>query len=53
MAIFTFDASHLLGRVRSVDTRRVNIQVSSDEDLRKARVGQLVVISLPVLLKSG
>ena len=47
MAIFTFDASHLLGRVRSVDTRRVNIQVSSDEDLRKARVGQLVVISLP------
>jgi len=47
MAIFTFDASHKLGRVRSVDTRRVDIQVNSDEDLRKARVGQLVAISLP------
>jgi len=30
-----------------VDTRRVNIQVNSDEDLRKARVGQLVALSLP------
>ncbi|KFN37944.1 ATPase [Smithella sp. F21] len=47
MAIFTFDTSHSLGRVRAVDTRRVNIQVSSDEDLRKARVGQLVAIALP------
>lgn len=47
MAIFTFDASHLLGKVRAVDTRRVNIQVNSDEDLRKARVGQLVALSLP------
>ena len=47
MAIFTFDASHLLGRVRAVDTRRVDIQVNSDEDLRKARVGQLVAIALP------
>ncbi len=47
MTIFAFDASHMLGRVRSVDTRRVDIQVSSNEDLRKARVGQLVAISLP------
>ncbi len=47
MAIFTFDTSHSLGKVRAVDTRRVNIQVNSDEDLRKARVGQLVALSLP------
>lgn len=47
MAIFTFDASHMLGKVRAVDTRRANIQVNSDEDLRKARVGQLVAIPLP------
>ncbi len=47
MAIFTFDASHALGRVRAVDTRRVSIQVNSDEDLRKARVGQLVALALP------
>jgi hypothetical protein len=47
MSIFTFDASHALGRVRAVDTRRVSIQVNSDEDLRKARVGQLVALALP------
>ncbi len=47
MAIFTFDASHVLGKVRAVDTRRVDIQVNSDEDLRKARVGQLVALALP------
>lgn len=47
MAIFTFDASHLLGRVRAVDTRRIDVQVNRDEDLRKARVGQLVSIELP------
>lgn len=47
MAIFTFDASHCLGRVRAVDTRKVDIQVNSNEDLRKARVGQLVALSLP------
>ncbi len=47
MAIFTFDASHALGRVRAVDTRRVNLQVNTDEDLRKARVGQLVALALP------
>lgn len=47
MAIFNFDASHTLGKVRAVDTRRVNVQVNSDEDLRKARVGQLVALSLP------
>ncbi len=47
MAIFTFDASHSLGKVRAVDTRRVNVQVNTDEDLRKARVGQLVTLALP------
>lgn len=47
MAIFTFDTSHALGKVRSVDTRRVEVQVSSDQDLRKARVGQLVALGLP------
>ncbi|MHA1587825.1 MAG: ATP-binding protein [Candidatus Thorarchaeota archaeon] len=47
MAIFVFDASHSLGKVRAVDTRRVNVQVNSDEDLRKARVGQLVAVALP------
>ncbi len=47
MAIFTFDASHSLGKVRAVDTRRVNVQVNSDKDLRKARVGQLVALALP------
>ena len=47
MAVFTFDASHVLGHVRAVDTRRVDIQVNSDEDLRKARVGQLAAITLP------
>lgn len=51
MAIFAFDASHSLGKVRAVDTRRVNIQVNSDEDLRKARVGQLVALSLPVAVE--
>lgn len=47
MALFTFDASHSLGKVRAVDTRRVNVQVSTDEELRKARVGQLVALALP------
>ncbi len=47
MSIFTFDTSYSLGKVRLVDTRKVNIQVNSDEDLRKARVGQLVALSLP------
>ena len=47
MAIFTFDSSHELGKVQAVDTRRVDIQVNSDEALRKARVGHLVAIALP------
>lgn len=46
MAIFTFDQSHLLGRVREVDTRKVTILVKNNEDLRKARVGQLVALEL-------
>ena len=47
MPTFTFDQSHALGKVRAVDTRRVDIQVNSDEALRKARVGQLAAIALP------
>jgi energy-coupling factor transporter ATP-binding protein EcfA2 len=47
MAIFDFDASYTIGKVRAVDTRRVNVQVNSDEDLRKAGVGQLVALQLP------
>ncbi len=51
MPIFAFDESHSLGRVRAVDTRRVSIQVGADEDLRKARVGQLVAMALPGALE--
>jgi len=46
MSGFKFDRSHLIGRVREVDTRKVMIVVGSDEDLRKARVGQLAAMSL-------
>ncbi len=51
MSIFIFDKSHSLGRVRAVDTRRVDVQVNSDEDLRKARVGQLVALALPGVIE--
>jgi hypothetical protein len=47
MATFNFDKSHLLGKVRDVDTRKVSILVEKSEDLRKAHVGQLVAIGLP------
>lgn len=47
MATFNFDKSHLLGKVRDVDTRKVLILVEKSEDLRKAHVGQLVAIGLP------
>lgn len=47
MALFEFkDSSALLGTVREVDTRKVSIQVNSDEDLRKAKVGQLVALQV-------
>jgi hypothetical protein len=47
MALFTFkDDSLLLGTVREVDTRKVTIFVKTDEDLRKAKVGQLVCLTL-------
>ena len=46
MAFFEFDQSYLLGKVREVDTRRVALTVSNDEDLRKARVGQLVALNM-------
>jgi len=47
MATFNFDKSHLLGKVRDVDTRKVSILVEKSEDLRKAHVGQLVAVGLP------
>lgn len=52
MATFDFEKSHLLGKVRDVDTRKVAIFVEKSEDLRKARVGQLVAIRLPGAMES-
>jgi phosphoglycolate phosphatase-like HAD superfamily hydrolase len=46
MAGFKFDKSSMLGTVREVDTRKVSVLVENDEDLRKARVGQLVAVEL-------
>ncbi|EHU5001880.1 helicase HerA-like domain-containing protein [Vibrio vulnificus] len=47
MAIFQFDTKEtLIGTVRDVDTRKVSIHVKSDEDLRKAKVGQLVCLEV-------
>ncbi|MCK4823584.1 ATP-binding protein [bacterium] len=46
MAGFKFDVFSKLGTVREVDTRKVSVLVENDEDLRKARVGQLVAIEL-------
>lgn len=47
MALFEFnDDSYALGNIREVDTRKVTVLVSSDKDLRKARVGQLVAVQL-------
>ncbi|MBU4304545.1 MAG: ATP-binding protein [Candidatus Omnitrophica bacterium] len=46
MAILEFDESSTLGTVREVDTRKVSVLVEKDEDLKKARVGQLVAIEL-------
>ena len=46
MAIFKFDKSSELGTVREVDTRKVSILVKNDDDLKKARVGQLVAVEL-------
>jgi len=45
MALFEFkDDSLLLGTVREMDTHQVSIYVKTDEDLRKAKVGQLVAL---------
>lgn len=46
MAVFEFDQSYFLGKVREVDTRKVSINVGNDEDLRKAHVGRLVTLKL-------
>ena len=47
MSLFDFKEFDQFGKVRSVDTRRVVVQVVSDEALRMARVGQLATIRLP------
>ena len=47
MPLFDFKDFDQFGKVRSVDTRRVVVQVVSDEALRMARVGQLATIRLP------
>jgi DNA helicase HerA-like ATPase len=44
MAVFEFDRSDFLGKVREVDTRKVSLQVGNDEDLYKAAVGRLVAL---------
>jgi len=47
MALFEFeDNSLFLGTVREVDTRKVSILVKTDENLRKAKVGQLVCLQV-------
>jgi hypothetical protein len=46
MDIFKFDKSSELGTVREVDTRKISILVENDNDLKKARVGQLVAVEL-------
>jgi len=46
MAVFEFDKSFELGTVREVDTRKVSVLVENDDDLRKARVGQLAAVEL-------
>ncbi|MCK5685956.1 ATP-binding protein [bacterium] len=46
MAILKFDEAAKLGTVREVDTRKVSVLVENDEDLKKARVGQLVAVEL-------
>lgn len=47
MPLFKFqDDTLLLGTVREVDTRKVSIHVKTDEDLRKAKVGQLVCLQV-------
>jgi phosphoglycolate phosphatase-like HAD superfamily hydrolase len=44
MPLFNFDNDSILGQVREVDTRRVVLEVKSDEDLQKAQVGQLAAL---------
>jgi len=46
MAVFEFDSSYYLGKVREVDTRKVSLQVGKDEDLCKANVGRLAALKL-------
>lgn len=46
MAVFKFDKFYELGTVREVGARKVSILVENNEDLKKARVGQLVAVEL-------
>jgi phosphoglycolate phosphatase-like HAD superfamily hydrolase len=48
LPLFNFedDGVYFLGTVREVDTRKVSVHVSTNENLRKAKVGQLVSLKL-------
>lgn len=46
--MFLFDDSYYLGDVREVDTRKVSIIVENSQNLKKARVNQLIVAKLNV-----
>lgn len=53
MSIFEFDDdTYLLGKVRQVETRKISLSVQNDKDIRKAIVGQLVIITLSGAVKS-
>lgn len=46
MQLFEFDVSYFLGRVRSIDTRKIAIQVANEDDIRKARVSRLLAVKI-------
>lgn len=46
--MFSFDDSYYLGDVREVDTRKISIIVEDSQNLKKARVNQLIVAKLNV-----
>jgi len=46
--MFSFDESYYLGVVREVDTRKVSILVEDSNNLKKARVNQLIAAKLNI-----
>lgn len=46
-SLFNFDESSALGTIREIDNRRALIWVKNNEDLSKAKVGQLIAVKLP------